>query len=281
MDEDVRKEETTDEPEETTDRRDFLKRAGMIGGGALAAIAGLASAADAQYDIRTGPRGRMAPTLENILNIPAREDVASVKEFRDAFDQMQEVGIVEPPPIPWDKTTGPQVAEILADFSDPEAIAAVNVMEMHARFSVAGFARDERRADNPDGTTVNLTILYTVLAEGMEQMRGSGVDPRALGNGCGDGCGNNCGNACLSPVAAGFICGNGCGNDCAGSEAMGMQCGNGCENMGLKQLTIDRMGHVLGERSFKGLNMKAFAAAMRNANEALDTDLGGPFQREG
>jgi hypothetical protein len=273
MDEDVRKDEPTDEPdetEETTDRRDFLKQAGMVGGGALAAIAGLASAADAQYDIRTGPRGRMAPTLENILNIPAREDVASVEEFKSAFDRMQEVGIVEPPPNPWTPSNGPQVAEILADFSDPEAIAAVNIVEMRSRFD-----------DNPDGTTANLTILYTVLAEGMEQIRGSGWDPRALGNGCGDGCGNNCGNACLSPVAAGFICGNGCGNDCAGSEAMGLQCGNGCENMGLEQLTIDRMGHVLGERSFKGLNMKAFAAAMRNANRAFDTDLGGPFQREG
>jgi hypothetical protein len=208
----------------------------------------------------------MGPQIERIPTGPSpiMPDIASVQEFKNAFDRIQEVGLVYNH-VPWNASNGPEVAEILADFSDPEAIAAVNVIEMGTRFD-----------DNPDGTTVNLTILYTVLAEGMEQIRGSGWDPRALGNGCGDGCGNNCGNACLSPVAAGFICGNGCGNDCAGSEAMGMQCGNGCENMGLEQLTIDRMGHVLGERSFKGLNMKAFAAAMGNAQKAFDASFGGP-----
>jgi hypothetical protein len=264
VEDDVRKDETTDETEEATDRRRFLKQAGMIGGGALAAIAGLTSAVDAQYDIRVDPQGRMNPRLELPQVQLERSRVASVEEFKEVFVEIRALT----PPLSdwWDEGQSQQVAEIMSDLNDPSAIAAVNLLQMRGRFK-----------DNPDGTTVNLTILYTLLAEGMEQLSGSGLDPRALGNGCGEGCGNNCGNACLSPVAAGFICGNNCGNNCAGSEAMGLQCGNGCQNMGLRQLTIDPEGMALKDRSFKGLNMKAFAAAMRNANEAFDASFGGPI----
>lgn len=257
MDEDVRSDETTDDTEDTTDRREFLKRAGMIGGGALAAIAGLASAAEAQYDIRRMPQGRMSPTLrlpQLQLKSPA---AASVEQFEEIFREMKEA--ISPPLSDWwSEEQSQQVAEMIGDLNDPSAIAAVNVLQMSGRFK-------ESRGD----TTANLTILYTLLAEGMEQVRASGVDPRAMGSGCGQGCGNSCGNACLSPVAAGFICGNGCGSGCAGAEAMGLQCGNGCQQMGLRQLTIDPEGMALKGRNFKGLNMKAFAAAMSNAAQAF------------
>lgn len=273
MEDDVRKDETTDETEETTDRRSFLKKAGMVGGGALATIAGLASAADAQHDIRTRPQRRMGHLIgPNRLGI---EDVASVEEFADAFRRIDEYTDTDSPKPTW--------AEAFANLSDSDAIAAATILEMRMRF----YPRDEANRQASRDLGRNIVVLFSTLAAGMASMREQditpdvGGGPRSLGNGCGNGCGNNCGNGCLSPVAAGFICGNGCGNNCAHPEAMGLACGGGCQGMGLEQLSIDREGVALEGRRFKGLNMNAFAAAMRNANEAFDTDLGGPFQREG
>lgn len=272
MDEDVRKDETTDETGETTDRREFLKQAGMIGGGALAAMAGFASAAEGQ-DIRIGPEGRMKPVPETFeINRPFEVPTkgASVEEFADAFRKIDEYTDIESPKPTW--------AEAFANLSDPDAIAATTILEMRMRF----YSRDEANSQASRDLGRNLVVLFNTLAAGIGSvMPGDRVSPRALGNGCGNGCGNNCGNACLSPVAAGFICGNGCGNSCAHSEAMGLACGGGCQGMGLEQLTIDREGVALEGRRFTGLDMKAFAAAMHNANEAFNTDLGGPFQREG
>jgi hypothetical protein len=260
MDEDVRKEETTDEPdqpEETTDRRSFLKKAGMVGGGALAAIAGLASAADAQYDIRTGPEGRMAPTLENIL-LPETGNVAGVEEFRNLFAEMKEAYPPETSPELSKEALG-WMTDRMSGMSSSDRVAGVAILQMRHRFS-----------ESPN-VGRNLALLFHLLGTGMQSvMPGDRVNPRAMGSGCGDGCGTGCGSGCMSAVAGGFGCGNGCGNDCMGAENAGLMCGGGCGATGLKQLSFDREGAALEGVKFKGLNIGAVAAAMRNADRAYN-----------
>jgi hypothetical protein len=55
-----------------------------------------------------------------------------------------------------------------------------------------------------------------------------------------------------------------------GAENAGLMCGGGCGATGLKQLSFDREGVALEGVKFKGLNIGAVAAAMRNADRAYN-----------
>ncbi len=268
MEEDVRTDETTDEPDETTDRREFLKQAGMVGGGALAAIAGLTSVADAQRDIRTGPQERMKPTVENIpMELPESANVAGVEEYREAYEQIAAYTDTNAPAESW--------AEVFADQNHADWLAGVIILQLRQRF---------KEAPNLGN---NLARLFGTLGAGMDAIREQGVTPdqgggpRALGNGCGNGCGTGCGSGCMSAITGGFACGGDCGQGCPGVDAAGIICGGGCPATGLKQTSFDREGVATKGIKFKGLSMKRLSAAMRNADKAFDTDLGGPFEREG
>lgn len=248
MSDEIRDDEMREESADETDRRAFLRQAGMIGGGALAALAGLAAAADAQ-DIRTFPRTRMG---DRGLLLPAiQEQAASADQFARAFARLREMGATEKPDERW--------AEAMGEMSPSSRAAGALLLELRQRF------KDSRDVGN------NLVILFSLLASGMRQLQDQGIDPHALGNSCGNGCGNNCGNACLSPVAAGFICGNGCGGNCSAMTAAGLACGGGCEDAGLRQLTFDREGMVVDEIK---MNMPTVAAAMRNADRAYNEVFG-------
>jgi hypothetical protein len=120
----------------------------------------------------------------------------------------------------------------------------------------------------------NLVVMFNTIGAGIEELEGSGIDPRALGNGCGDGCGSGCGTGCMSPVAGGFGCGNGCGNNCNGVEAAGLMCGGGCGATGLEQLSFDRGRKYLEGVQMKSLDMQTMAAAMRNADRAYNEVFG-------
>jgi hypothetical protein len=250
VEEDVRKEETHDDAEETTDRRSFLKKAGLVGGGALAALAGLASGAEAQYDIRTRPRANLglgpvdAPISGPFTFKPGQ--TASVEDFVRAYEKAGDEA-------PW------VFSEIMPDRNHEDWVAGAAIYELRQRFP-----------DSPD-VGQNLVVLFSTLAAGMEQeFPGLVYGPRALGSGCGDGCGSGCGSGCMSAVAGGFGCGNGCGNNCNGADAAGLMCGGGCEATGLEQLSFDREGAALEGVKFKGLNIGAMAAAMRNADRAYN-----------
>jgi hypothetical protein len=262
MSEDVRDEDTVDESEDQTDRRDFLKQAGMIGGGALAALAGLASAADAQQDIRTRPRANLglgpggAPISGPFTIEPGQ--VASVSEFENLFAEMNAAYPPETSPEMAEEA-GAKMTEMMADMSPPSKVAAVAIWQMRRRFK------------GSPNVGQNLVVLFSTLAAGMEQeFPGLVYGPRALGSGCGDGCGSGCGSGCMSAVAGGFGCGNGCGNNCNGADAAGLMCGGGCEATGLEQLSFDRKGAALEGVKFKGLNIGTMAAAMRNADRAYN-----------
>ena len=87
--EERRDDDMTDEPnEEKTDRRSFLRQAGMIGGGALAAMAGLAASAGAQQDIRLGPEGRMR-TIDPTRLPTLRSRGASTEQFAEVFAKLK------------------------------------------------------------------------------------------------------------------------------------------------------------------------------------------------
>ncbi len=279
MGRDTHEEEATDETHDQTDRREFLKQAGMVGGGALATLAGLASAADAQGDIRTLPESRMKPRIpENFIKAP---DVASVEEFKKAFARIKEYTDTQGPAPSW--------AETMANMSPPDRVGGVAILEMRQRFK-----------ESPN-VGRNLVVLFSTLAAGMESVMpgdrvstGAGAgggphatgtgsresrggfiaDVRALGNGCGTGCGNGCGTGCMSAVASGFICGDGCGQGCNGAEAAGLMCGGGCDATGLKQVSFDREGIALKDVRLKGLDMRATSAAMRNADRAYSEVFG-------
>ncbi|MFO8081650.1 MAG: hypothetical protein R6V07_15285 [Armatimonadota bacterium] len=252
MSEDLRKDDATDEPEEKTDRRSFLKQAGMIGGGALAAMAGFAAAADAQFDIRTGPQGRMGE-----LRLPAIQarNVADVEKYRELFSMAREI-----PPERWGED--PKLSEAMAEMSPDSRVAGISILQMRQRFK------------GSPNVGENLVVLFSTLGAGIEALRDSGIDPRAMGNGCGDGCGTGCGTGCMSAAAGGFGCGNGCGNNCNGAEAAGLMCGNGCQATGLEQLSFDREGAALKGVRMKSLNMKTMGAAMQNADRAYNEVFG-------
>lgn len=244
MGDETRNDETTPEREEKTDRRKFLKQAGMIGGGALAAMAGFSVAAEAQRDIRVRPRDLQLPQL--------RTRVASTEQFAEAFGRLKEAGAAERANRRW--------AEAMADLSAADRFAGVSILEMRQRFP---------RSPN---VGENLIVLFHLL--GLGTANADGVDPRAFGNGCGDGCGNGCGTGCMSAVAGGFGCGNGCGAGCNDSEASGLMCGNGCGATGLDQLSFDREGVALDGVRMTGLDMGAAAAAMLNADRAYNEVFG-------
>jgi hypothetical protein len=263
MSEDVRNEEAANSNDDKTDRRDFLKQAGMIGGGALAAIAGLASAADAQQDIRIRPQGRMGNIQLPERQLPAiqMENVASVEEFSRVFAEMKSAYPPETSPELDEAALG-QMAEMMAEMSASSRAGGVSILQMRHRFK-----------DSPN-VGHNLVVLFSTIGAGMEQFEDGGIDPRAMGNGCGSGCGTGCGTGCMSAVASGFICGDGCGQGCNGAESAGLMCGGGCEATGLKQLSFDREGMALEGVRMKGLNMKSTAAAMRNADRAYSQVFG-------
>jgi hypothetical protein len=254
MGEDRRKDEAAEETDETTDRRNFLKQAGMIGGGALAAIAGLASAADAQYDIRTGPQGRMGNIeLPGPMPPIKARNVPTMERYKNFFEVAKE--FVQPEGL---KDVQPKVIEAMADMSPSGKVAGITILQMRQRFK-----------ESPN-VGQNLVVMFNTIGAGIEELEGSGIDPRALGNGCGDGCGSGCGTGCMSPVAGGFGCGNGCGNNCNGVEAAGLMCGGGCGATGLEQLSFDRGRNYLEGVQMKSLDMQTMAAAMRNADRAYN-----------
>lgn len=240
-------ENTPDENEEKTDRRSFLKQAGMIGGGALAAMAGLAASAGAQQDIRLGPEGRMRTIDPGRFPILQRSQGASAEQFAEVFAKLK--GNRD------EIVMSREVAEAMADMSPTDRVGAVAILELRQRFKGAPNLGE------------NLIVLFSLLGAGMSNIEG--IDPRGMGNGCGDGCGNGCGTGCMSPVAAGFICGNGCGNNCMGAEAAGLMCGGGCAATGLREIGFDREGAALEGVRLKGLDMQATAAAMQNAERAF------------
>lgn len=269
MSEDTRNDEATDESEEKTDRRNFLKQAGMIGGGALAAMAGFAAAAEAQRDIRTGPQGRMGDfQLQRELPAVQARNVADVEKYRELFKMAQEI-----PPERWAKD--PKLTEAMAEMAPDSRVAGISILQMRQRFK------------GSPNVGENLIVLFSTLGAGIEALRERGVaagpgggphlegiDPRAMGSGCGDGCGSGCGTGCMSAVAGGFGCGSGCGGNCNGAEAAGLMCGNGCQSTGLEQLSFDREGVALKGVRMKSLNMSTMAAAMQNADRAYNEVFG-------
>lgn len=263
MSEDVRKqsEDGVEDSEEKTDRRDFLKQAGMIGGGALAALAGLASIADAQ-DIRTRPRIQMQGVDVQKLPAVQARNVADVEKYRELFRMAQEI-----PPERW--AEDPKLSEAMAEMSPDSRVAGISILQMRQRFK------------GSPNVGENLVVLFSTLGAGIEAMReqgvtapGAGGGPHAMGSGCGDGCGTGCGTGCMSAVAGGFGCGNGCGANCNGAEAAGLMCGNGCQSTGLEQLSFDREGAALKGVRMKSLNMSTMAAAMHNADRAFNEVFG-------
>lgn len=255
MSKDGRREDENQKSEEKTDRRGFLKQAGMVGGGALAAMAGFAAAADAQIDIRTGPQGRMGNfQLRELPAVQAR-NVADIEKYREIFKMAQEIP-------PERLAEDPKLSEAMAEMSPDSRVAGISILQMRQRFK------------SSPNVGENLVVLFSTLGAGIEALRERGIDPRAMGSGCGDGCGSGCGSGCMSAVAAGLGCGNGCGNNCNGAEAAGLMCGNGCASTGLEQLSFDREGAALKGVRMKSLNMSTMAAAMQNADRAYNEVFG-------
>jgi hypothetical protein len=246
MSEDRHDEEIEETGEGRTDRREFLKKTGLAAG-ALAAMAGLGSIAEAQ-NIRLQPR----PNIGRIGDLRGLQvlQVPSTQQFVQAFDALKQSGQVGPRAMPsWN--------DPLARLNPAGRLAGVIILEM-----------SQRQQALPDAGK-NLAVLFTLLARGMANAGNAG-DLRAAGNGCG----NQCGYGCAAPVATGFICGNNCivgppmRERMAAQVADGFICGNNCSGAGLQDLTIDANGDVLGDVSFKSLNMTQVAGAMRNAAQA-------------
>ncbi|MGI5817794.1 MAG: hypothetical protein ACOX9R_06820 [Armatimonadota bacterium] len=233
--------------EETTDRRSFLKQAGMIGGGALVAMAGLAASAGAQQDIRLGPEGRMR-TIDPRQLSAVQLKVASQEQYAQAFARLREMGATQQADRRW--------AEAMAGMSPGDRVGGVAVLELRQRFR------------NVPNLGENLVVLFSLLAAGKEQLKD--VGEQAAGLGCGSGCGGNC----LAPVAGGLGCGSGCGGNCAGADAGGVFCGGGCQMAGLRQVTFDREGTALEGVQLRGLDLKSMAAAMQNADRAFSQVFG-------
>lgn len=248
MSDDTRKDETIDESEGKTDRRNFLKQAGMIGGGALAAMAGFTIAADAQIETRPIPRR----TTQGLQLPQLRTRGASAEQFAEVFKRLREAGATERADRRW--------AEAMGNLSPTDRIAGVSILELRQRFP------------GSPNLGENLIVLFHLLGAGMANVEG--VDPRAFGNGCGDGCGNGCGSGCMSAVAGGFGCGNGCGAGCNNPEASGFFCGGGCGATGLEQLTFDREGAALDGIRMRSFDMRTAAAAMQNADRAYNEVFG-------
>jgi len=256
MDKDVDRRPEDETDEEKTNRREFLSRAAMAGGGALAALTGLAAAAEAAET--TGPMLRTTPRLQTgqmvQLLLPA-----SVQQHVQAMDMLKEQGgELTRTSADW----RPALSE--AKLAPADQVAAVAITELSQRF-----------AGLPD-VGKQIATLFTILAAGMEDIKG--IDPRAAGNGCGSGCGYGC----MAGVTSGFVCGSNCSapedlmtriNE-MGLRTGGVFCGNNCSQAGLKDLTIDMEGAALADVNFAGLNMIQVAASMRNAAQAYDQVFG-------
>lgn len=240
MGDDIRREDETQEDEERTDRREFLKHAGMIGGGVLAALAGLAANADAAEVLR------QLPQLSQL-------QVAPIRQHNELFAKIR--------PEISDELLLPavQMREAMASarMQPPDRVAAVAVLQMEQRFQAM-----------PD-VGKHIATLFALLAVGMQDVRG--FNPRAAGNGCGSGCGYGC----IASAASGFICGNNCSMPEGlatqlETRAGGFICGNNCADAGLQDLTIDMDGQMLGDVNFATLDMAQVAASMDNAAQAYN-----------
>jgi len=239
MSDDTRREDEPQDSEELTDRREFLKQAGLVGGGTLAILAGLASNADAAEVLRLKPQ---LMTMQ----------VAAVRQHSELFAKIK-------PEVSGALLPAGQLRDAMtsAKLQPADRLAAVSILQMQQRFN-----------STPD-VGRNIATLFALLAVGMEDVKG--FNPRAAGNTCGSGCGYGC----MSGAASGFICGNGCmapeglENELA-MRAGGFICGNSCAGAGLQDLTIDMDGQMLGDVNFAALNMAQVAASMNNAAQAYN-----------
>jgi len=239
MSDDTRREDEPQDAGELTDRREFLKHVGMVGGGVLAALAGLAATTDAAEVLRVEPR------LMTMQMTP-------VARYNDVFAKIK-------PNIQNAQLPAVQMREAMmgAKLQPADQVASVAVLQLEERFKAM-----------PD-VGRHIATLFALLAVGMPDVKG--FNPRAAGNTCGSGCGYGC----IAGAASGFICGNNCSapeglEDKLAMRAGGFICGNNCSQAGLKDLTIDMEGQMLGDVNFAALNMSQVAASMNNAAQAYN-----------
>ncbi|MBD3291821.1 MAG: hypothetical protein GF393_02790 [Armatimonadia bacterium] len=242
MSDDTRKDDRPCEDEESNGRREFLKQVGLVGGGALAMLAGLAADGEA---------------AEILLRRPQMMElkVAPIQRHNEVFAKIK-------PSVEGAQLPAVQLRESMtaAKLQPADRVANVAVLQMEQRF-----------AGMPD-VGKHISTLFLLLSAGMEDIKG--FNPRAAGNGCGSGCGYGC----MSGVASGFICGNNCMShgleDQLQMRAGGFICGNNCAAPGLEALTIDVEGEMLGDVNFQALNMTEVAKSMENAANAYNQVFG-------
>jgi hypothetical protein len=235
------------------DRRNFLKNAALMAGGALAGLLGVSSA-----QAQPRPPIKVKPKLPNINLKVGDQQPASREEFITVFKMIKKDAGGEEEFM--DAKVNEAWKEAAGRLNSVSRAGGLAVLELSLR--TANMAGGEASY----GVGLRLGQLYEVLDAGM---KANPESPVAIGNGCGTGCGNGCGTGCMAAMGGGVHCGFGCeggGEDYPG----GVFCGGGCSGPAANEFMFDDQGIVMEGVNIERADMGVMSQAMKNAGAAYD-----------